>query len=61
MQEHFADLLTDMNNIAGGITTSSMTSRNPPNRVTLQRSIVVQLALRPAGTIVYDSDDWPRL
>ena len=52
MQEHFADLLTDMINIAGGITSTSMTSRDPPNRVTLQRSIVVQLALRPAGTIV---------
>jgi hypothetical protein len=38
--------------IAGGRTTTSITSRDPPKRVTFGRVTVVQLAVSPAGMIV---------
>ena len=46
---------------ASGVTVTSITSCEPPNRVRLPGVIVVQLAVRPAGTIVYDSVPSPRL
>ncbi len=46
---------------AGGEIVTSMTSCEPPNRVRLPGVMLVQLAVRPAGTIVYDSVSSPRL
>ena len=41
--------------IAGGRTTTSITSREPPNSVMFGLVTVVQAAVRPAGITVYDS------
>ncbi len=46
---------------AGGAIVTSITSWEPPNNVRLPGVIAVQLAVRPAGTIVYDSVSSPRL
>jgi hypothetical protein len=42
----------DVEWIAGGRRTTSITSREPPNKVTLGRVTVVHPAVRPAGMIV---------
>ena len=42
----------DVDGIAGGRTVTSITSREPPNSVTLGRVTVVHAADRPAGMIV---------